>query len=100
MKSRVVIESVTCDLCEAEVEDGADQRISLGSDYWEIDLCPKHLEEMHRAFDRWGKAGRRISSTRRRSIAEAEWDYLETLGFSRHRGRKTAAERAALERRG
>lgn len=99
MKSRVVIEEVSCDVCGNPVGDGADQRISLGTEYWEIDLCAQHLAEMRGAFERWRNAGRRISSTRRRSIAEDEWDYLETLGFSRHRGRKTAAERAALDRR-
>jgi hypothetical protein len=100
MKLRTVVESVVCDVCKADAAiHGRDQLVSLGCRRISIDLCDTHLADITAVFDTWAVAGREVARTRSRSTVAADWEYLESLGFKRHRGRKSAGERAALAAR-
>lgn len=100
-RQRVVIETVTCDICGKEVEDASTQAIGLGKDRWELDVCDADLQKLTKQFGNWTSKARRVQSSRRRTGRQAqdEWEYLESLGFTRHRGRKTAEEAAAIAAR-
>ena len=107
-RNRQIIETVVCDLCGNEAEDAATVTLGWGNDRWELDLCGRDLDRVSAEFDAWVDKGRRArggrsggsASTRRSSRSTSDdWDYLESLGFKRHRGRKSAEEAAALANR-
>lgn len=97
------METVTCDVCGKSIGNPATRTIALGSERWELDLCETDLKRVISQVKAW-TANARVSSVRsarRRPASQArdEWDYLESLGFRRHRGRKSAEEIAALKGR-
>jgi hypothetical protein len=101
-RQRQVIETITCDVCGRETEDATGVTLGWGRDQWELDLCPTDNEKLSTQFDRWIENARRVRATRsaaRRAGSSDDWDYLETLGFKRHRGRRTQEEIEALSRR-
>ncbi len=101
VQKKTIIETTACDICGAAIEADRKESIAIGSSRWELDLCKKDLTALNKQFAEWTKTARRIGSSGRRSArqAQGEWEYLESLGFTRHRGRKSAAEAAALDKR-
>ncbi len=102
-----VIESVTCDRCGKSTTEAAQVILGWGRDKWELDVCPADMQKLEAQFGKWVEKGRKPTKARsghpkRRPRAESldEWAYLESLGFRRHRGRRSAAEIEALQRRG
>ncbi|MEY2474563.1 MAG: hypothetical protein QOK28_3892 [Actinomycetota bacterium] len=100
-RSKVVVETVYCDLCGRPVGKPLSQSVGLGRDSWELDLCAADMKRLQDQFGKWTKEARPIRRRQRRTEQQArdEWDYLEKLGFRRHRGRKSASEIAALAKR-
>jgi hypothetical protein len=101
-RKRQIIETITCDACGRQTDDAATVTLGWGREQWELDLCATDNDKLSTQFDKWVENGRKIRTTRAlRSpqAANADWDYLESLGFKRHRGRKTAEENAALAKR-
>ena len=101
---RQIIETITCDLCGKEVEAATTVRLGWGTEQWDLDLCPDDNAAISSTFNGWTEKGRRVRpgagrGTARTGAANDDWTYLESLGFKRHRGRKTAEEQAALARR-
>lgn len=99
-RERVVIERLFCDACGAELKQSAIRTIAINGERWEVELCNKDLKRLQATFAEWTKNARRLQPRRRTaSQTKDEWDYLESRGFTRHRGRKSAAEAAALAER-
>jgi len=108
-RTRQIIETVTCDLCGRQADDASTVRLGWGAEQWELDLCPDDAASVSAAFNAWTAKGRPVSGragsasrgrgTARTPAANDDWTYLESLGFKRHRGRKTVEEQAALARR-
>ena len=98
-RTRTVIETITCDVCGKSIRRGSPTSIGFGADRWELDLCDKDLAALQKQIAQITSNARR--STIRRSVrqTEDEWTYLESKGFTRHRGRKSAEELAALRNR-
>lgn len=96
----MVIERLFCDICGAELKQPASRTIAIDGERWELELCNKDLKQLQRTFAEWTRHGKQLHS-RRRTASQAmdEWEYLESRGFTRHRGRKSAAEAAALAER-
>ena len=104
-RTTTVVETVTCDVCDQPVKDPQTLRIGLGRGLWELDLCAKDHTRVSKQIDELTARGRRVArpagrrDQARRGDAGSDWDYLESLGFKRHRGRKSAEEIAALRNR-
>jgi hypothetical protein len=107
-----VVETVTCDVCGKETENATTVVLGWGKEQWELDLCDEDNAKVSETFDGWIRGARKVRATRGRpsprsprdsggpsNSRQSDWDYLESLGFKRHRGRKTAAEHEALENR-
>ncbi len=110
-RQQQVIETVYCDMCGKQAEDSSTVVLGWGKDQWQLDLCQADNTKIGKTFDGWIAGGRKVrarrtgtkpgSSTRVRSgQSPSDWDYLESLGFKRHRGRKSSAEMDALASRG
>ena len=103
-----VLETVTCDVCGKVVDAASTVVLGWGNEQWELDLCDADNALIGKTFDSWIEGGRKIrasnstgskiarSSDKRPTPRLSDWDYLESLGFKRHRGRKTVAEQQAL----
>lgn len=100
-RQRVVIETIVCDICGKEVTDATTQTIGFGRDRWELDVCAADLDTLMEQVGSWTANARKAQPARGRSSRQTkdEWEYLESLGFTRHRGRKTAEEAAAIANR-
>lgn len=98
-RTRTVVESITCDICGKALRESRPTTITFGGDRWELDLCDKDLNALNRQIAQWTAGARRPSARRSGKQAADEWGYLESLGFKRHRGRKSAEEQAALRAR-
>lgn len=99
-KTRVVVETTVCDVCGQPVRKSTAQALGFGDDKWELDLCDADLKRLEKQIATWTKHARAVTPRRRPNrVARDEWTYLESLGFRRHRGRRSAAEIAALEGR-
>lgn len=94
---RVRLELLRCDVC-GTTETTRAHFLAFDNGRWQVDLCRLHLQETEAVITGLASTGEPII-VRRRDEAESEWTYLESLGFQRHRGRKTAAEREALAAR-
>jgi hypothetical protein len=107
-RTQEVFETITCDLCGRPAQE--DLTVSLGwnGEEWRVDLCRADHRRVATQFDKWiansERASRRsaVRRTTRRKTANGagDWEYLESLGFTRHRGRKSAAELEALASQG
>jgi hypothetical protein len=99
-RERVVVETVICDICGTTTAKPTSPLIGLDGQRWQLDLCPSDLKKVTAQFSAWTANARRVRNPRR-TVRQAvdEWTYLESLGFTRHRGRKSAAEAAALAKR-
>ncbi len=105
-RQQQIIETVICDLCGRQADDATTVTLGWGRDQWELDLCRADNNKVAKQFDAWIDQGRKV---RRRGAARSarparantsdDWAYLESRGFKRHRGRKSAAEIAALAKR-
>jgi hypothetical protein len=101
------IEVVTCDLCGRDASEDLSVVLGWDDDRWRIDLCQADYNRIAGQFDKWitnaELAPTRTSRARGRKAKASngtdDWTYLESLGFTRHRGRKSAAEREALASR-
>src|SRR5262245_20014439 len=103
-RQREVIETVYCDICGKQTDDPVTVTLGWDGDKWTLDLCASDYERVATQFDRWiadvPKAGAKRSAAKKTAKSSSEdWEYLESLGFSRHRGRKSAEEHAALAAR-
>ncbi len=105
-----VIETITCDICGDETTaEGQPTRIGMAGQWWELDLCDNDYNAIGTAFGEWIANARKVKagarSTGGRSTGRAsrttanDWDYLESKGFTRHRGRLSTAEKEALAHR-
>lgn len=100
VRKRVVLETVECDICGKAVQSATTQTFAFGAERWEIDVCAKDLAILKKQFGEWTSTARKVTSRRRTARqAHDEWSYLEKMGFTRHRGRKSAEETAALAAR-
>ena len=98
-RNRVVIETITCDICGKEVESAVTKRLVNDRTDWELDLCEDDAAKVNAQIGEWTKNARRGTQRKPARAANDDWEYLESLGFKRHRGRKTPAENAALANR-
>ncbi len=95
----MLIEKVVCDVCGKVVDDASGGVLRWNSDTWELDVCAADQKAIDQQIRKWTRNGRAPRKRRPDALARDEWDYLEKLGFVRHRGRKSAAEVAALASR-
>ena len=106
-RTQTIIEAITCDICGKAVDEATIVVLGWDSDRWKVDLCAKDYERVSTQFDKWIANGRSASSASRGgrkrpasrrapSNSDDDWAYLESLGFTRHRGRRSADEQAAL----
>lgn len=100
-RKQQIIETIECDVCGKEVKEALAVTLGWDRSQWEIDLCPADHKVVSAEFDSWIAGGRKVRAARQQKKAStgSDWDYLESLGFKRHRGRKTNEELAALEAR-
>ena len=100
-RNRVILETITCDKCGQQIDTAIGRRIAVDKDTWELDLCATDAAVFDRAVGEWVIGARKAVSESRRPAPQAkdEWKYLDSLGFTRHRGRKTAAAKEALSAR-
>jgi len=97
-RTRKLVETITCDICGKALKESAPTSIAFGGRRWDLDLCDKDRSLLNRQVAEW-TSNARVTSRRTGRQAEEEWSYLESVGFKRHRGRKSAAERDALASR-
>ena len=101
-RNRVIVETIICDICGRELESAITVRLSVNKDAWDLDLCEDDARTVDAQVEQWvinaRKAGPQTSRSPARQSKD-DWEYLESLGFTRHRGRKTPAENAALANR-
>lgn len=98
-RTKMLIEKVVCDVC-GKVVDSADAGfLKWNTQSWELDVCPADQRLIDQQIRKWTKNARPPKQRRSESQARDEWEYLEKLGFTRHRGRKSAEEEAALASR-
>jgi hypothetical protein len=123
--AQIVVDVVVCDVCGKQEPDLTRVKLGWDSQSWNVDLCPRDYAAVGSKFDSWiangedagaprnqaspnGKAKTKTpasnkaktkSATRSRSSTSDRWDYLESKGFSRHRGRLTQQEQEALAKR-
>ncbi len=101
-----------CDVCGNEIPEGKDapkMRLAIDDDRVTLDVCEKDRNLILRSFDSWtarlsdanppAPRPKRANGSSGEEATDDEWTYLETRGFVRHRGRKTADELAALAER-
>lgn len=100
VRRRVLVESVICDRCNEEVPAGNTWSIGFNGQTWDLDLCAEHQSQLRAEIDRWATIGALRMERRSRETSRLEWEYLESLGFVRHPGRRSSAERRALDERG
>lgn len=94
------VETRQCDFCKDVAPSSAEPHsISFDADRWQLDLCHQHLTEVAEAISAIGEKGRRPRARSTRRQRESDWQYLERLGFTRHRGRRSRAELDALRDR-
>jgi hypothetical protein len=100
-RHREIVEWVSCDVCGRRVDDAVTVVLGRDGEQWELDLCANDQRKLASQFERWVEKGRVAHQARspRRRTDHDEWAYLESLGFKRHRGRKSTAEIEALARR-
>lgn len=102
-RNRVILETITCDVCGKQIESPITRRLAVNKDAWNLDLCDDDARIVDQQIESWvANAQRADNESPRRSPARQskdDWEFLETLGFKRHRGRKTPAETAALANR-
>jgi len=106
-RTQQLVETITCDLCGRSADEDLTVTLGWNGDQWRVDLCPADYNRVASQFDKWianaDIAPARKSQTRRRkgkpTDSTEDWAYLESLGFNRHRGRKSAAELEALANR-
>jgi hypothetical protein len=101
------IEVITCDLCGRPADE--DLTVSLGWDgeQWRVDLCQSDYKRVATQFDKWIANSDSMPAAKPRprrtkkpgADGSDDWTYLESLGFTRHRGRKSAVEVTALASR-
>lgn len=110
-RQQQVIETVICDMCGKQTDEASTVVLGWGKDQWQLDLCKADNTKIGKTFDTWIAGGRKVRARRasgkavrpaksRPGQSGSDWDYLETLGFKRHRGRKSTAELEALAARG
>ncbi len=107
-RTQEVIETVTCDLCGRPANEELTVTLGWNGEEWRLDLCPADHRRVAGQFDKWiansDRTPRRAAPRRARRSGGAsgsdDWTYLESLGFTRHRGRKSAQELEALAGRG
>jgi hypothetical protein len=105
-RTQEVIETITCDLCGRPAQDS----VTLGwnGQEWRVDLCRADNRRVATQFDKWiansdrtpGRSPVRRNRGSKATNGSDDWRYLESLGFTRHRGRKSSDEVAALASRG
>jgi hypothetical protein len=108
-RTRTVVETITCDLCGKPAQDDLTVTLGWDGDQWRVDLCAADYNRVATQFDKWianseaapprTPAGPRRRTAAKKSTSSDEWTYLESRGFKRHRGRKSAAELDALAKR-
>jgi Lsr2 len=106
-RTQHVVETVTCDLCGKPAQEDLAVELGCGGEQWRVDLCRADYRRLASQFDKWIANGEPVSrrATGRRAKAGTrvngidDWVYLESLGFRRHRGRKSSAEVEALAQR-
>jgi hypothetical protein len=108
-RTEQVIETITCDLCGRPAQEDSSVMLGWDGDEWRVDLCHADYRRVESQFDKWiansepatvTRTKSRTGTTRRRTDRrDDEWSYLESRGFKRHRGRKSAAEVEALAKR-
>ena len=106
-RTQQVVETITCDLCGRRADPGLTVTLGWDREQWRLDLCPTDYNRVASQFDKWIANGEPVPKakprTRRAKKAGTngtdDWVYLESLGFKRHRGRKSAAEVEALATR-
>lgn len=93
------------------MDDATAVVLGWGKEQWQLDLCGADNAKISKTFDGWIDSGRKVRARKARTARAAkaadgssrdgssDWDYLESLGFKRHRGRKTGAEQEALANR-
>jgi hypothetical protein len=106
-RTQEVFETITCDLCGRPAQDDLTVRLGWNGQEWRVDLCGADHRRVASQFDKWiadsERTSRRAPTRRARRSQHAngsdDWTYLESLGFTRHRGRKNAQELEALATR-
>lgn len=101
-RKRVIVETIICDLCGREIDTAISFRLGVNKDAWDLDVCEDDARVMDEQIEKWVANARKASTEKPRSPARQskdDWEFLESLGFTRHRGRKTPAENAALANR-
>lgn len=92
------IQLIHCDICGADASTNS-LRLSIDSNSWILDLCDLHRSEFDEVAAEWTTNAAPLAERRSRRQTEDDWVYLESLGFERHRGRKSSAELKALQQR-
>jgi hypothetical protein len=106
-RTQEVFETITCDLCGRPAQDDLTVTLGWNGEEWRIDLCRADHRRVASQFDQWiANSNRTLSRAparrpRRSKTANGsdDWTYLESLGFTRHRGRKSSQEVEALAAR-
>jgi hypothetical protein len=106
-RTQTVVETVTCDLCGKPAQEDLGVDLGWNGEQWRVDLCRADHRRVAGQFDKWiangeplaKRAGGRRPKARAGTNSNDDWAYLETRGFTRHRGRKSAAELEALAQR-
>lgn len=100
-RNRVVIETITCDICGDQLRTPITKRIGLDQQSWNLDLCENDAAKVVDQIKTLTANAQKAPPSHRQSVKanKGDWEYLESLGFTRHRGRKTPAENAALANR-
>jgi hypothetical protein len=103
-RTQEILETIRCDLCGRPTQDDLTVTLGWNGEEWRVDLCRADHRRVAGQFDKWiansERSPRRASARRARrtkiSNGTGEWTYLESSGFSRHRGRKSAQQLEAL----
>jgi ribosome-binding protein aMBF1 (putative translation factor) len=101
-RNRIIVETISCDVCGREIESAITCRLAVNKDAWILDLCEDDARVVDQQIEQWVANARKDSADTKRAPARQskdDWEYLESLGFKRHRGRKSPAENAALANR-
>jgi hypothetical protein len=108
-RTQQLVETITCDLCGKPAEEDLTVALGWDGDQWRVDLCQADYNRVASQFDKWiansevapsrTTAGGKRNGATKKSTSGDDWAYLESRGFKRHRGRKSAAELEALARR-
>ena len=106
-RTQLVVETITCDLCGRTADEDLTVTLGWDGEQWRVDLCPSDYKRVASQFDKWIANSETVPAAKSRarrakkaaSNGSDDWTYLESLGFTRHRGRKSAAEVEALATR-